>query len=345
MPAPVRPQDYEEVTEDEEEYEDGDEEEAAEGPPPVVQTPAAAAAAAAAAPVGPKEWVGLQSMPAQTQQSLMETLNTLRANNQTEMTVVFVGKQGAGKSSTLNSVLNERVAQSAPFQPESLRPLLAARQAAGFTVSFLDTPGLLEGDQVSARGLASVKLAMKDREVHAVVYMDRLDGWRVDNSDKAIFKALDDTFGRQIWERTVLGFSHGQLSPPNSMKYEEFVAGRAEAMRKAVRDTLGDDSLELPHAVVENGSRCATNGGGEKVLPDASRTPWVAAFVKALAATAQKPNPIAFDPEKNYAGAADPNKKHRLLVLPLLLLQTLLLRPLLVRQIRKDIKSGVGGRV
>ena len=34
-----------------------------------------------------------------------------------------------------------------------------------------------------------------------------------------------------------------------------------------------------------------------------------------------------------------------LLVLPLLLLQTLLLRPLLVRQIRKDIKSGVGGRV
>jgi hypothetical protein len=129
------------------------------------------------------------------------------------------------------------------------------------------------------------------------------------------------------------------------MKYEEFVAGRAEAMRKAVRDTLGDDSLELPHAVVENGSRCATNGGGEKVLPDASRTPWVAAFVKALAATAQKPNPIAFDPEKNYAGAADPNKKHRLLVLPLLLLQTLLLRPLLVRQIRKDIKGGVGGRV
>ena len=64
-----------------------------------------------------------------------------------------------------------------------------------------------------------------------------------------------------------------------------------------------------------------------------------------LAATAQKPNPIAFDPEKNYAGAADPNKKHRLLVLPLLLLQTLLLRPLLVRQIRKDIKGGVGGRV
>jgi GTPase SAR1 family protein len=337
------PQDYEEVTEDEEEYEDDEEEE--EEAPPVVQTPAAAAAAAAAAPAGPKEWVGLQSMPAQTQQSLMEALNVLRAKNQTEMTVVFVGKQGVGKSSTLNSVLNERVAQSAPFQPESLRPLLAARQAAGFTVSFLDTPGLLEGDQVSQRGLASVKLAMKDREVHAVVYMDRLDGWRVDNSDRAVFKALDEQFGRQIWERTILGFSHGQLSPPNSMKYEDYVQQRAETVRKAVRETLGDNSLVLPHAVVENGSRCATNGGGEKVLPDAARTVWLSKFVAALVDVAKKSSPIAFDPEKNYAAGTDPNKKHRLLVLPLLLIQTLLLRPLLVRQIRKDLKAGKGGRV
>ena len=393
----------------------------------MVQTPAAAAAAAAAAPNGPKEWVGLQSMPAATQQGLMEALNVLRAQNQTEMTVVFVGKQGAGKSSTLNSVLNERVAQSAPFQPESLRPLLASRQAAGFTVSFLDTPGLLEGDQVSQRGLASVKLAMKDRTVHAVVFMDRLDGWRVDNSDRAVFKALDEHFGREIWKRTILGFSHGQLSPPNSMNYEEYVAGRAATLRKAVRDTLGDDSLVLPHAVVENGSmdgwrvdnsdravfkaldehfgreiwkrtilgfshgqlsppnsmnyeeyvagraatlrkavrdtlgddslvlphavvengsRCATNGGGEKVLPDAGRTVWLTRFVKTLVDVAKKGTPLAFDPEKNYAAGTDTNKKGRLLVFPLLALQTLVLRPLLVRQIRKDVKSTVaGGRV
>ena len=328
------------MTDDEEDYEDDDEEEQAgeEGPPPVIQTPAAAAAAAAASALGPKDWVGLQSMPAQTQQSLMEALSVLRAQNQTEMTVVFVGKQGAGKSSTLNSVLNERVAQSAPFQPESLRPLLASRQAAGFTVSFLDTPGLIEGDQVSQRGLASVKLAMKDREVHAVVYMDRLDGWRVDNADRAVFKALDEHFGREIWKRTILGFSHGQLSPPNSMNYEAYVTGRADTVRQAVRDTLGDASLVLPHCVVENGSRCATNAAGEKVLPDAARTPWLTQFVKTLVDVSKKGNPLKFDSEKNYASSNDPNKKKRLLVLPLLLLQTLVLRPLLVRQIRADAK-------
>ena len=311
-------------------------------------TPAAAMAAAAAQasqPVlGPKEWVGLQSMPAQTQQSLMDVLNTLRAKVKTEMTVVFVGKQGAGKSSTLNSVLNERVAASAPFQPESLRPLLAGRKAAGFTLNLLDTPGLLEGDQVSARGLASVKLAMKDREVDAVVYMDRLDAWRVDNSDRAIFRALAENFGMDIWERMVLGFSHGQLSPSNGMPYEQYVAGRAEAVRSAIRKTLGNPNLALPHAIVENGSRCATNGGGEKVLPDSGRTVWLTKFVSVLVDVAKDMAPMAFDPEKDYS-STNPNKKHRLFILPLLALQMFVLRPLVTRQIRADLKKGKGGRV
>ena len=90
----------------------------------------AQAQAQAQQPVGPKEWAGLKDMPAKTQASLNEVLSRMTSKGQTEMTVVFVGKQGAGKSSTLNSVLNERVAAAAPFQPETLRPLLAARRAA-----------------------------------------------------------------------------------------------------------------------------------------------------------------------------------------------------------------------
>ena len=365
------------MTEDEDEYEDEDEDEeeeaSAAAPAPVV-TPAAAQAAAAAAASGEgqpaaKEWVGLQSMPAQTQQSLMEVLNRLREKGQEEMTVMFVGKQGTGKSSTLNSVLNERVRASAPFQPESLTPVLAARRAAGFTLTLLDTPGLLEGDSVSARGIGIMKMALSDArvKVHAVVYMDRLDNWRVDNSDRAIFKALAENFGMDIWERTVLGFSHGQLTPPNgkpppereltpqeqaqekerrAKEYEAYVEARANVMRSAIRDTLNAPHLELPHAVIENGSRCATNGGGEKVLPDQPGTVWLTKFVSTLVdiATAKRGVAMAYDPNAEYA-SENPNKKHRLFILPLLALQVLVLRPLLTRQIRADCKADVGGRV
>jgi hypothetical protein len=285
-------------------------------------------------------------MPQATQKSLVDVLNSLREKNQNEMTVVFVGKQGMGKSSTLNSVLNERVAVSAPFQPESLRPLLAGRAAAGFTLNLLDTPGLLEGDAVSARGVASVKLAMKDREVHAIVYMDRLDEWRVTNGDRAAFRALADTFGAEMWERTVIGLSHGQLSPPNGMPYDDFVAKRAAALRAAIRDELRSPGLALPHCVVENGSRCATNGGGEKVLPDADRTVWLTKFVSTLVDVAKShEKPMAYDPEKVYSSAADPNKKRRWLVPILLALQTAVLRPLVVGTIRRDVKGGKAGRV
>jgi hypothetical protein len=40
--------------------------------------------------------------------------------------------------------------------------------------------------------------------------------------------------------------------------------------------------LALPHVIVENGSRCATNSGGEKVLPDTARTVWLTAFVSTM---------------------------------------------------------------
>ena len=238
------------------------------------------AQAQAQQPVGPKEWAGLKDMPAKTQASLNEVLSRMTSKGQTEMTVVFVGKQGAGKSSTLNSVLNERVAAAAPFQPETLRPLLAARRAAGFTISLLDTPGLLEGDAVSQRGMSSVKLAMKDRKVHAVVYMDRLDSWRVDNSDRAIFKALADNFGMDIWERTVLGFSHGQLSP-TQLPYDQFVEAAPTSSglpsRHAQRAAPGAAARRRREG------RCATNKDGEKVLPDKERTAWVPKFVSTLA--------------------------------------------------------------
>jgi hypothetical protein len=352
-PPPTASQEYEEVTDEEEEYEEEEEEEEEEegAAVPQAMTPAAAQlqammqqAQAQAQPAGPKDWAGLKDHPNKTQASLNEVLSKMTSKGQTEMTVVFVGKQGVGKSSTLNSVLNERVAAAAPFQPETLRPLLAARKAAGFTIAFLDTPGLLEGDAVSQRGISSVKLAMKDREVHAVVYMDRLDAWRVDNSDRAIFKALAENFGMDIFERMVLGFSHGQLSPANQMPYDQFVEQRASELRSTIRKTLGAPHLSLPHAIVENGSRCATNGDGEKVLPDSGRTAWVPKFVSTLVDVAMGLAPMAFDPEKTY-NKDDPNKKRRLLILPMLLLQTLVLRPFIVSLIRKDVKKGKGGRV
>ncbi len=60
-----------------------------------------------------------------------------------------VGKGGVGKSSTANSLLNERVANVAALQSDVARPQAISRSVQGFTVTLIDTPGLLEADAVS----------------------------------------------------------------------------------------------------------------------------------------------------------------------------------------------------
>ena len=54
-----------------------------------------------------------------------------------------------GKSSTANSLFNEPVAQVTSFQQDTSRPQIFKRTAAGFEMSVIDTPGLLDSDCVS----------------------------------------------------------------------------------------------------------------------------------------------------------------------------------------------------
>ena len=101
------------------------------------------------------------------------------------MTILVLGKGGVGKSSTVNSILGERVASvsafqvdsiilsldcmfygfslvlfvliSLPVQSEGLRPMMFSRSRAGFTLNIIDTPGLVEGGFVNDQALDIIK--------------------------------------------------------------------------------------------------------------------------------------------------------------------------------------------
>ena len=59
------------------------------------------------------------------------------------------GKTGVGKSSTANSIFAEHVAPVAAMQSDTSKATAFSRVAAGFTLTIIDTPGLLEADAVS----------------------------------------------------------------------------------------------------------------------------------------------------------------------------------------------------
>ncbi|KAL9231819.1 hypothetical protein vseg_006989 [Gypsophila vaccaria] len=232
-----------------------------------------------------REWTGIQQFPAATQNKLFELLGKLKQENVDSLTILVLGKGGVGKSSTVNSVIGERVVAVSAFQSEGPRPVMVSRSRAGFTLNIIDTPGLVEGGYVNDRALHMIKSFLINRTIDILLYVDRLDAYRVDTLDRQIIKAITDGFGRAIWNRAAIVLSHAQLSPPDGLSYEEFVAKRSEALLKVVRqgarikkqDTL---AFSMPVVLVENSGRCSKNDEGEKVLPNG--VAWIPNLVKVI---------------------------------------------------------------
>nr|KJB41680.1 hypothetical protein B456_007G114900 [Gossypium raimondii] len=105
----------------------------------------------------PREWVGLQQFPAATQTKLFELLGKLKQKNVNTLTILVMGKGGVGKSSTINSLIGEQVVRVTAFQSEGLRPVMASRSWAGFTLNVIDTPGLVEAGYVNHQALQLIK--------------------------------------------------------------------------------------------------------------------------------------------------------------------------------------------
>ncbi|GFP89402.1 translocase of chloroplast 34 [Phtheirospermum japonicum] len=182
-----------------------------------------------------KEWAGLQQFPTATQDQLVDLLAKLKSQNVDTLTILVMGKCGVGKSSTINSIIGERVVTVGAFQSETPRPVMVSRTRGGITLNIIDTPGLVEAGCVNGQALDTIKRFLLTKTVDVLVYVDRLDAYRVDDLDKQVLKAITDSFGKEIWHKAMVVFTHAQFSPPDAMDYEEFFSKRSEAFLKCVR--------------------------------------------------------------------------------------------------------------
>lgn len=73
------------------------------------------------------------------------------------------------------------------------------------------------------------------KTIDVLLYVDRLDAYRVDNLDKQVVKAITESFGKDIWHKAMVVLTHAQLSPPDALSYEDFFSKRSESLLKCVR--------------------------------------------------------------------------------------------------------------
>eukprot|EP00775_Hariotina_reticulata_P004681 gene4681-4934_t len=102
------------------------------------------------------------------------------------------------------------------------------------------------------------------------MYVDRLDLYRVEPLDKRIMQCVSDTFGRRIWQKTLLVLTHGNLPmPPPGTSFEVFSQRRINLLRKAVQGTFFKPAL--PAVLVENSEACKVDAEKCRILPDGDR--------------------------------------------------------------------------
>lgn len=87
-----------------------------------------------------------------------------------------------------------------------------------------------------------------NKTIDVLLYVDRLDAYRVDNLDKQVVRAITDSFGKEIWRRGMVVLTHAQLSPPDGLSYEDFFSRRSEALLKVVRGgaRIANREMEVP---------------------------------------------------------------------------------------------------
>ncbi|KAF5473701.1 hypothetical protein F2P56_005674 [Juglans regia] len=288
-----------------------------------------------------REWVGINTFASATQTKLLELLGKLKQENVNTLTILVMGKGGVGKSSTVNSIIGERAVSVNPFQSEAPTPFMVSRSRAGFTLNIIDTPGLIEGGYINDRALEIIKRFLLNKTIDVLLYVDRLDAYRVDNLDRQVVKAITDSFGKGIWNRAVVVLTHAQLSPPDGLPYEDFCFKRSGALLKVVRLGAGlkrrnKQDFALPVVLVENSGRCNKNENDEKVLPNG--TAWIPDLVKTITEVVSNGSKSIFVDKKLIEGP-NPNERGKLLIPLIFALQYFFVVKPIERAIGDDIEK------
>ncbi|GAQ90308.1 chloroplast outer envelope translocon protein [Klebsormidium nitens] len=268
------------------------------------------------------EWRGLAQFPVATQQALHNLLEKLRQKDKDSLNILVLGKGAVGKSSTVNSIVGERVVTVTPFQGEIVRPEVVFRQKAGFTLSIFDTPAIDDGS-VNEDLLKGMRGFLLEKPIDALLYVDRLDTYRVDDLDREAMAGITKVFGARLWKDAVLVLTHGQCNPPEGTTISEYVARRTANVVAAIKQAAKKGGVTLndvPVAIVENSSRCNTNSGGEKILYDNSV--WLPALVGKIVDVALRPDKAGpYMVTEDMVLPIDGNSRLRWLIAPLLALQ------------------------
>jgi len=149
-----------------------------------------------------------------------------------ELRFVVIGLTGAGKSSTINSLFGENVAEVNPFEATTHSVFQYTNESTGIKYKIFDTPGLGESEDESQNQEYVEKIKEEVKEVDCVLYITHLDEPRVRGDEKRCIKLFSNALGSSIWRHSLIVFT--LKHPLSSEQYNLLLKNRAELIRSEI---------------------------------------------------------------------------------------------------------------
>ncbi|KAI3742600.1 hypothetical protein L1987_60288 [Smallanthus sonchifolius] len=168
--------------------------------------------------------------------------------------ILVLGKTGVGKSSTINSILNQAKANTNAFQPATDRVQEVVGTVNGIKICFIDTPGLLPSSTNTIgrnrKILHKIKKRIRKSPPDMVLYLERLDMINTNYSDFPLLKLItEDQTGTLLLMNVIV--------PEAQILYNTIFTRR-----------FPTQNLKNPFLFVDNHPQCRTNINGDKILPN-----------------------------------------------------------------------------
>jgi ribosome biogenesis GTPase A len=167
-----------------------------------------------------KIWESLLDFPLISRNSVLNMVEKLRSTGMNSIRILFLGKTGTGKSSTINSFLGEKYASDvgALHGRATDEVITFTRVLEGFSFVIIDTPGLIEGNILSETTFRKIKdfLVQPGNTVDIVMFCERIDIYRIEPIDRRVIDAVSTLLGKDIWRHAMFVFTRAYVvNSPN----------------------------------------------------------------------------------------------------------------------------------